>query len=296
VTVIDDLSTGCKTNLPADADIRICSITDKAQVEKVFAEQQFDIVSHHAAQISVKESGDNPQRDAEINCIGWLNVLDSAAKHGCRRIVFASSGGTLYGDVRVPAREFAPLKPRSPYGITKLAGEQYLEVYARKYRMETAALRYGNVYGPRQNPHGEAGVVAIFCQKTLRGQPITVYGNGTHVRDYVYVDDVVNANVLAMTSQNILSGETAPINVGTGVGTYVSIIAHIVQREVVTQFPCTPPNEVHYAPERPDDLKSSMLNPVWAYDKINWRPTTKVPEGIQKTVAWFGAANEPTQS
>lgn len=289
VVVIDNLSTGKRKNLPDDADINIIDIQDTRKVLQVFEQHRFDIVCHHAAQISVSESVRDPRNDAAVNCMGWLNVLDGAAKYGCRRVIFASSGGTLYGNVTVPAREFGAIRPSSPYGITKWMGEQYLEFYAKQYGLEAVALRYGNVYGPRQNPHGEAGVVAIFCEKTLRGEPITIYGTGTQVRDYVYVDDVVHANVLAMSSKNILSGEMTAVNIGTGIGTFVNSIAAMVRREIQTQFPEIPPNAIDYVGERRGDLKSSMLNPVWAYDKLNWLPVTKLADGIRDTVDWFGA-------
>jgi UDP-glucose 4-epimerase len=288
VVIVDDLSTGKREYVGEDADLRVVNIKDERAVERIFEQERFDIVCHHAAQISVSASVRDPREDAAVNCQGWLNVLEGAAKYGCRRVIYAASGGTLYGNVTAPAREFSAIRPSSPYGITKYAGEQYLEFYAKRYGLETVSLRYGNVYGPRQNPHGEAGVVAIFCQKTLKGEPITVFGTGLHIRDYVYVKDVVDANVMAMTSNNILSGEMLPLNIGTGVGTYTNSIAAMVRRAVQTQFPAIPPNPILYEKERPGDLKSSILNPVWAYDKINWLPITKLADGIRDTVEWFG--------
>lgn len=287
VVVLDDLSTGNKQNLPSNADLRIADINDWEVVEDIFSQTQFDIVCHHAAQISVSESVKDPREDAQINCMGWLNVLDNAARHGVRRVVFASSGGTLYGDVTAPVREFNSIRPVSPYGISKRTGEQYLEFYAKQYNMEAVALRYGNVYGPRQNPHGEAGVVAIFCRNTLQGKPITIYGTGRQVRDYVYVADVVDANIMAMGNKNISRGEVIIANIGTGVGTAVNSLAFMIRREIMDQFPDLLLDRIDYAPQRDGDLQSSMLNPVWAYDRLNWLPITKLKDGVAKTVAWF---------
>lgn len=287
IVVLDDLSTGNVGNLPHDADVRVVNITDRDGVENVFRGAGFDIVCHHAAQISVSESVKDPRRDAEINCMGWLNVLDCAARYGVRRAVFASSGGTLYGNVMTPAREFNSIRPVSPYGVSKRTGEQYLEFYAKQYNMEAVSLRYGNVYGPRQNPHGEAGVVAIFCRNTLQGKPVTIYGNGRQVRDYVYVADVVDANVMAMGNKDIFRGEMITANIGTGVGTEVNSLAFMIRHEVMSQFPALYLDRIDYAPQRPGDLQSSLLNPVWAYDRLNWLPITKLKEGVAKTVAWF---------
>lgn len=287
VVVLDNLSTGNRQNLPPDADLRFADITDGEVVDDIFSQTQFDIVCHHAAQISVSESVKDPQDDANINCIGWLNVLQYAAKYGVRRVVFASSGGTLYGDVNIAAREFHTIRPGSPYGISKWAGEQYLGFYAKQFKMEAVVLRYGNVYGPRQSPDGEAGVIAIFCKRMLAGEPITIYGTGRQVRDYVYVGDVVDANVMAMSSKNVPAGEVVTVNIGTGVGTELNSLAFMIRHEIIKQCPTLELNRIDYAAARIGDLQSSILNPIWAYDRLNWLPITHLRDGIGKTVAWF---------
>ena len=185
VAVIDDLSSGDRANLPAGVPLHVVDIVDGKAVAAVFAAERPDAVCHQAAQMSVSRSVREPLFDAQVNCIGLINVLDAAARQGCRRVVFASSGGVLYGDVTAPAPESTSANPLSPYGITKWVGERYLKFYATEHRMAAVALRYSNVYGPRQNPHGEAGVVAIFCRKFLRGEPATINGDGRYVRDYV---------------------------------------------------------------------------------------------------------------
>ncbi|MFM8708604.1 MAG: NAD-dependent epimerase/dehydratase family protein, partial [Planctomycetia bacterium] len=200
VAVLDDLSSGSCDNLPAGVPLHRCDIVDAAAVQRVFAAERPDAVCHQAAQMSVSRSVREPLFDAQVNCIGLINVLEAAAGHGCRRVVFASSGGVLYGDVTVPAPESTPADPVSPYGITKWVGERYLKFFAAEHAMATVALRYSNVYGPRQNPHGEAGVVAIFCRKLLAAEPARINGDGRYVRDYVYGPEVARANVLALTA------------------------------------------------------------------------------------------------
>ncbi len=190
VAVLDDLSSGSADNLPAGVPLHEVDIRDTAAVAEVFAAERPDAVCHQAAQMSVSRSVREPRFDAEVNCIGLINVLDAAVASGCKRVVFASSGGVLYGDVTEPAPETTPANPISPYGITKWVGEKYLEFYAREHGLAAVALRYSNVYGPRQNPHGEAGVVAIFCKKLLAGEPARINGDGRYVRDYVYGPDV----------------------------------------------------------------------------------------------------------
>ena len=171
VAVLDDLSSGSRDNLPPGVPLHVADIVDTAAVARVFAAERPDAVCHQAAQMSVSRSVREPLFDAQVNCLGLINVLDAAVAQGCRRVVFASSGGVLYGDVTVPAPESTPANPVSPYGITKWVGERYLAFYAAEHGLTAVALRYSNVYGPRQNPHGEAGVVAIFCKKLLAGSP-----------------------------------------------------------------------------------------------------------------------------
>jgi len=287
VVVLDNFSTGEKSNFLVEADVRRIDITNRPAIAEFFATERFDIICHQAAQISVSHSVKYPHRDAEVNCMGWLNVLDHATAAGCRRFIFASSGGTLYGDVTAPVRESAPIRPVSPYGINKWTGEQYLAFYAQKYKCEAIALRYANVYGPRQNPHGEAGVVAIFCRKLLDEQPLTIYGDGSAIRDYIYVNDVVDANYAAMIAANIPAGELITLNIGTGVGTTTAAIAHLVQQEVRSQCSYLQIKPIEHAPARAGDLRCSLLDPIQAYETLDWRPTVKLSAGLPHTVYWF---------
>src|SRR5690606_30888334 len=194
--IVDDLSSGKRTNVPDGATLVHMDIRDE-RLRDVFSEAGgFDIVSHHAAQIDVRVSVNDPRRDAGINVDGFLNVTECALKYGCGRFMFVSSGGVVYGEPEVrPTPETTPKRPLSPYGVTKLSGEYYLNYYANAHGLEYAAVRYSNVYGPRQDPHGEAGVVAIFCTRIGAGTPLTVFGDGEQTRDYVYVGDVVAAHV-----------------------------------------------------------------------------------------------------
>lgn len=287
VFVVDDLSTGREENL-ANGWAYQTSICDYDGLENLFTNDEFDVVCHHAAQISVSESVADPREDARVNALGLLTVLEAMRKSGkmCKRFIFASSGGTLYGDIGIAAREWSELNPCSPYGIHKWLGEKYLEFYAREYGLEVVSLRYGNVYGPRQNPYGEAGVIGIFCKKTLAGEDITIHGRGNCVRDYVYVEDVAAANVAALTVP-VISGKLAAFNIGTGVGTDVITVANLVRREAVTQNPSLVLGKIHHGPDRPGDLKYSVLNPVLAQSELNWQATTPLEVGIAKTVAWF---------
>jgi UDP-glucose 4-epimerase len=293
VAVIDDLSSGSRDNLPAAVPLHVVDIVDGPAVARVFAAERPDAVCHQAAQMSVSRSVREPLFDAQVNCIGLINVLDAAAQAGCRRFVFASSGGVLYGDVTVPAPESTPANPVSPYGITKWVGERYLKFYAEEHGMAAVALRYSNVYGPRQNPHGEAGVVAIFCKKLLAGAAATINGDGRYVRDYVYGPDVARANLLALTADvpEVQPRTLTSLNIGTGVGTDVNeleaalrgTIAGLLERAGRGQALPVP---VH-GPARPGDLRSNLVDAARAGQVLSWRPTVSLAEGLASTAAWF---------
>ena len=227
VTVLDDLSTGRRERVPGAARFEEMELNDPG-IADLFAEGRFDVVNHHAAQMDVRASVDDPIHDARSNVTGLLNVLERCREHAVERVVFVSSGGVVYGEPEtIPTPEDHSTLPRSPYGVTKLVGEQYLHYYATVHGMEHAALRYGNVYGPRQDPHGEAGVVAIFGRRILAGEPITIFGDGTQERDYVYVDDVVEANWIVSTRPlpDPVDLEARAWNVATGRGTSVHELA-----------------------------------------------------------------------
>ncbi|MFH5805330.1 NAD-dependent epimerase/dehydratase family protein [Alienimonas sp. DA493] len=283
--VLDDLSSGARDNLPDDVPLYVADIRDAAAVREAFAKESPDRVCHQAAQMSVSRSVREPVFDAETNVVGLLNVCEAARGAGVDRITFASTGGALYGDVTEPADEEHALLPIAPYGITKKAGEDYLRFYALQYGLTTAALRYSNVYGPRQNPHGEAGVVAIFAKNLLAGQPITINGDGKYVRDYVHVSDVAAANVAALTGE--LPKGFSAFNVGTAVGADVNELADAVIAGVKATRPGVDLPTPSHGPPRDGDLRSSIVSPAKAAAELGWEPRVKMEVGIAETVAWF---------
>lgn len=293
VAVIDDLSSGSRDNLPPGVPLHVVDIVDSKAVARVFEQERPAAVCHQAAQMSVSRSVREPLFDAQVNCIGLINVLDAAAKQGCRRVVFASSGGVLYGDVTSPAPESTPANPVSPYGITKWVGERYLKFFATEHGLATVALRYSNVFGPRQNPHGEAGVVAIFCKKLLAGQAATINGDGKYIRDYVYGPDVARANVIALTGDlpQVQPQTLTSLNIGTGIGTDVNELETLIRAAVATTLArhghsATLPQPLH-GPARPGDLRSNLVDAALAGQVLGWRPTVSLTEGIAKTAEWF---------
>jgi len=292
VAVLDDLSSGSPDNVPAAVPLHVADIVDADAVRRVFAAERPDAVCHQAAQMSVSRSVREPLFDAKVNCLGLINVLDAAVAGSCRRIVFASSGGVLYGDVTTPASEATPANPVSPYGITKWVGERYLSFYAREHGLSAVALRYANVYGPRQNPHGEAGVVAIFCTKLLSGQPATINGDGRYVRDYVFGSDVARANVLALSAtERHQPGSLTSLNIGTGIGTDVveleALLRPALEAAAQTRGAriVTPP-PVH-GPARPGDLRSNLVDAALAKKILGWEPSVPLAQGLRLTAEWF---------
>jgi len=296
VEVLDDLSSGSRDNLPAGVPLHVVDIVDTAAVARVFESMRPELVCHQAAQMSVSRSVRDPLFDAQVNCIGLINVLQAAARHHCRRFVFASSGGVLYGEATTPALETTPANPVSPYGITKWVGERYLKFFAEEHAMATVALRYSNVYGPRQNPHGEAGVVAIFCKKLLADEPSRINGDGRYVRDYVFGGDVARANLLALTSDlpGVTPGTLTSLNIGTGIGTDVNQLESMIRSAVGTarsrlgRTATLPPPE--HGPARPGDLRSNLVDATLAGRVLGWRPTVSLDEGLALTADWFATA------
>ena len=280
VTVLDDLSTGRRERVPQQASFVEMNLTDP-RLDDVFSEKSFDTVSHHAAQIDVRMSVDDPMRDASSNVMGLLNVLESARRHGTRRLVYVSSGGVVYGEPEVvPTPESHAKLPLSPYGVGKLAGEYYLMCYAALHGLECAALRYSNVYGPRQDPHGEAGVVAIFGRRILSGEPITIFGDGEQERDYVYVGDVAEANWIAATAPlpAALDLDARSWNIGTGRGTSVNELAELLMRIAGREV------ERLSAPERPGEVARSVLECSRAAVELGWRAETELEQGLKQTM------------
>ena len=288
--VIDNLESGSRRNLPEDVPLFEIDIRDQKKVKEVFDEVRPEGVCHQAAQMSVSRSMREPILDAEVNVLGLLNIFDNASRVGVKRIVFASSGGVLYGNVSSPATEESRQMPQSAYGISKWVGEKYLEFYARERQLQGIALRYSNVYGPRQNPHGEAGVVAIFTRTMLNGQLITINGDGKYMRDFVYGPDVALANVAALNAS--IGRDFAAINIGTGTGVDVNEVANkisdCVQDHLQHQGQPRKAFACRHAPAREGDLRSSLIAPALAEQLLGWKPTVSLDEGLRQTVQWFG--------
>jgi UDP-glucose 4-epimerase len=288
VEIIDDLTTGKRENLPGATALHVLDIRSP-DAARVVREGSFDIVVHLVAQIDVRKSVADPVHDASVNILGTLNVVEAfrASVAGrASRLIFASTGGALYGDFTTPPNvETFPKDPESPYAISKLSVEHYLAYYGRVHGLDAVSLRFGNVYGPRQDPHGEAGVVAIFCGRILDGRPLTVYGDGSQTRDYVYVGDVAQAVLLAATKPIPPSDrlDARGFNIGTGVGTTVNEIAHTLRRVAETSVP------IEYAPARPGEQQRSYLDVAKAAKLLGWKPSLSLTDGLAKTFSWFAA-------
>ncbi len=279
VWVLDDLSSGREENVPRGAELVRMDIADAAVRALFRSVGGFDLVSHHAAQIDVRRSVADPAMDARTNVLGLLNVLEAARIHGAGRVLFISSGGVVYGEPEVrPTPETTPKAPHSPYGVSKLAAEYYLHYYHVVHGLEYAALRYSNVYGPRQDPHGEAGVVAIFCKRLLAGRPLTIFGDGTQTRDYVYVGDVVRANaLLADAGLEPAAGiDDRAFNVGTGCETSVLGLARALMEASGRA------TELEHAPARAGELLHSSLD-AGRLRALGWSPATPLAEGLLRT-------------
>jgi UDP-glucose 4-epimerase len=288
--VVDNFSSGSRKNIPDHVPAFEVDIRDGSKLGALFDEIRPDWVSHQAAQVSVSRSMRDPIVDAENNVMGSLNVFNHAARVGVSRIVFGSSGGVLYGDVSTPAGEDHPKRPISPYGISKLIGEQYLDFYARERGFCGVALRYSNVYGPRQNPSGEAGLVSIFCTAMLSGDVATINGDGRSIRDFVYGPDVALANVAAL--ETTFNSHFVALNIGTGIGTDLNELAVQVRRAIekyhnTTDESAQIPNCRH-GESRNGDLRSNIISPQRAKELIGWIPSTSLDEGLRETVRWFG--------
>jgi UDP-glucose 4-epimerase len=278
VCALDDLSSGKPENLNPAARFEQCDIRSP---EAAAAVRSFnpDVLIHHAAQMSVTRSVAEPGFDADVNVLGFINLLEAGRETGLSKVVFASSGGTVYGEAdQVPFDESVPTHPVCPYGISKLAGEHYLFYYRRIYGIPYVTLRYANVYGPRQDPHGEAGVVAIFSQKLLRGEDCTIFGDGKQTRDYAFVADVARANLLAATSDFV-----GPVNIGTRTETDVNYLY-----EVIKQHAGGPGKAVH-GDARDGELLRSCLDNSLAGDVLGWQPEVTLSDGLAQAVDFFRA-------
>jgi UDP-glucose 4-epimerase len=278
VTVLDDLSTGKRENLEpalaAGAQLVEADVRDAAGVREVLSNAGPEVVFHLAAQIDVRKSAADPAFDARINVEGTINVLEAARTAGVRRVVNTSTGGAVYGEGQIiPAPEDHPVAPEAPYGQSKFAAEGYCALFQRLHGLSTVSLRYGNVYGPRQDPLGEAGVIAIFCGRLIAGERPTVFGDGLQTRDYVHVDDVVTANLAAAGSD--VSGS---FNVGTGVETTVLQLV-----EALAPL-ATAPFEPEHQPERPGEVRRIALDCTRAREALGWEPIVGIEDGLTQTL------------
>jgi len=275
--VVDNLSTGKIENLNPNALFYQQSIEDEEMMERVFMLHKPAYIFHLAAQSSVSVSVRNPVEDAKTNILGTLVLLQKSVKYGVKKFIFSSTGGAIYGDnVKIPTPETEIPNPISPYGIAKLSVEKYLDFFSKEYGLEYVSLRYSNVYGPRQDPYGEAGVVAIFINRMLKGEKVTIFGDGEYVRDYVYVDDVVRANILAMEK-----GKNVVLNIGTGRGTTVNELFMMLKS--ITGYS----DEPEYAPPRKGDVRKSILDCSKAKEILGWEPEVSLEEGLRRTVEHF---------
>lgn len=278
VSVLDDLSAGKRHQVNPKATLYQTDLRDAGAVASVVEKVKPELIFHLAAQMDVRRSVADPAFDAQVNLVGFLNLIESARKHSLKRVVFSSTGGAIYGEQdQFPCDEDHPKRPVSPYGIAKLATEAYLFFYKVEYGIDYLALRFGNVYGPRQDPHGEAGVVAIFCGRILEGKAVTIFGDGAQTRDYVYVGDVVRAVTAAGNSH--ASG--IALNIGTGIETDVNDLYSTLAS--IADFP----TKAEHAAARPGEQKRSVISPARAAKELGWRPEKKLADGLEETYKYF---------
>ena len=276
VAVFDDLSSGFREFVHPNARFFEGDVADPRQVDACLAEFRPEIVDHHAAQIDVRKSVTDPRHDATVNILGAIGLLEACTRHGVRKFVYASTGGALYGEGRqLPATEEHPVNPEAPYGASKHTVEHYLYIWKLLHGLDYTVLRYPNVYGPRQNPHGEAGVNAIFIGLMLEGRRPRIFGTGEQVRDYLYVSDVVAANEIALARG---SGET--VNLGTGVGTSVLDIVRELNRILGTRI------EPIFEAPRPGEIQRIYLDATRAKQVLGWAPKVSFADGLARTVEW----------
>lgn len=276
VIIVDDLSTGCKDNVPKGARFFQLDIRSP-EAAQLLADEKVDLLVHHAAQMDVRKSVADPLFDADVNILGTLNLLESGRRSRLKQVIFASTGGAMYGEQEsFPATEAHPARPVSPYGVSKLSVERYLYYYWHEYGIAATCLRYANVYGPRQNPHGEAGVVAIFLNRLLAGKECVINGDGLQTRDYVYVGDVVTANLASMGRKGFFV-----YNVGTGRETNVVELYWLLAQAVgVTKPPL-------HGPEKPGEQRRSVISSELMGRELGIYPKTPLEEGLRLTASWF---------
>ncbi len=282
VTVIDNLSSGSESNVPHGAELVVCDVRSE-QARELIAGGGFDVVDHHAAQMDVRVSVADPMLDADINLMGLLNLLEAAREGDVKKFIFASSGGVVYGESDdLPHNETAPKLPVSPYGVSKLGSEYYLAMYSMLYGIKVVSLRYANVYGPRQSPHGEAGVVAIFGSRIKKGENLTVFGDGEQTRDYVFVKDVARANAAATRfDAECTSIDKVAFNIGTGTETSVVQLANaMLEASGITVA-------IENAPARAGELLRSSVDNARAKKLLDWEPSVELVGGLRETYEWI---------
>ena len=277
VAVLDDLSTGHRANVPEDAELVEADITDAPATTAAMERVRPEVVFHLAAQVDVRRSVADPVRDLAVNGGGTLQVLRAARAAGARHVVYASTGGAIYGDARViPTPEDAPLRPAAPYGQSKFTGEGYCRLFGELYGLGATALRFANVYGPRQDPLGEGGVIAIFCGRAVHGGDALIFGDGEQTRDFVFVGDLVEACLLAADGAAF-----GPFNIGTGEETSVNRLV-----EVLRAAAGAPGFAPDYAPPRPGEVERSCLDVTRARDELGWSARTSLEDGLRRTLQW----------
>lgn len=277
VVIVDNLATGNIKNVNKKAKFYKVSVCDKKKIDEIFKKEKIDIVIHHAAQLDVRKSVEDPCFDADVNIKGALNILEACKNTKVKKIIFASSGGTIYGECGTKApdeKSFA--NPLSPYGVAKLSVEHYIKAYSALYGLKYTILRYANVYGPRQDVNGEAGVVAIFIGRMTANKEVFIFGNGKQLRDYVYVKDVVSANIKSLTK-----GNNEIINIGTQ--KTFSVNQLVKELSVITNYK----NKPVFKPKRNGELFKSFLNISKAKKVLNWAPEVSIKEGLKNTVEYF---------
>ncbi len=288
VTVIDSLASGRMTNVNAGAQFFHDDIRS-ATVDAIFRQGRFDLINHQAAHIDLRRSVTYPWHDADVNILGTLNLLECACRYGVKRIIFASTGGAIYGNSGpYPTPESHPAHPLSPYGVAKLAGEHYLQYYQAVHGLRPVTLRYANVFGPRQDPHGEAGVVAIFIGRLLHGDSPVIFGDGGQTRDFVFVGDVARANLLALDylMEDSEGSDALVVNVGTGHELSVNELYGMLKKFT--------PNGIDpiFAPPKPGEQRRSAIDPSLAKRTLGWEPLVPVQEGLRQTWDWFANSRE----
>ncbi len=277
VAVVDNLSTGSRSNLNSKARFYDADIRDAGVIDGIFQREHPDVVNHHAAQVDVRKSVEDPVFDATSNILGSLQLIHASVKHNLRKFIYVSTGGAVYGEPKyLPVDEDHPLHPESQYGISKHTVEHYLYLYKRHSGLTYTVLRYPNVYGPRQNSKGEAGVIAIFVGQMLEGVTPTIFGNGEQLRDYVHVDDIVRVNSLALTG-----GDNEIFNIGSGVGTTVNRIYRLLSDLLSFR------QEPNYAVLRTGEIQRIYLSAQRAYEQLGWKSEIPIEEGLRLTLDWF---------